>query len=137
MNNSTLFVYDVEGADLYPYYKADDDIFKRLGGELVDILLPLCLLCGKSRREIIDVCTPSCIEIAYLASELNLIIKARPHSPVTFYSPVRGDIVSPDNAHLFGDDREMHGEVQITLMLGIKPAGNLSVNVMSLHELSL
>ncbi|APA12718.1 predicted protein [Sclerotinia sclerotiorum 1980 UF-70] len=42
--------------------------------------------------------------------------------------PVRGDIVSPDNGHLFGHGREMHGEVQITLMLGIKPAGNPLLN---------
>ncbi|KAM0133990.1 hypothetical protein ACHAP3_005706 [Botrytis cinerea] len=61
--------------------------------------------------------------ITSLASELNLIVKARPRSPATFYSPVQGDVISKDNARLFQGNRRQFGEVQITLLLGIKPAG--------------
>ncbi|KAF7918920.1 hypothetical protein EAE99_008645 [Botrytis elliptica] len=126
-NNSTRFVDDpirTGYGDLC--YFPDNFTFQEIGKELVDVLLPLCLLSGKTRQEIVTACTSSCTEIAYLASELNLIVKARPRSPVTFYSPVRGDVVSEDNFRLFHDNRRQFGEVQITLLLGIKPAGNPS-----------
>ncbi|TGO53861.1 hypothetical protein BCON_0116g00050 [Botryotinia convoluta] len=106
-NNSTRFVDDpirTGYGDLC--YFPDNFTFQEIGEELIDALLPLCLLSRKPRQKIVAACTSSCTEIAYLASELNLIVKARPRSPVTFYSPF--------------------GEVQITLLLGIKPAGNPS-----------
>lgn len=39
---------------------------------------------------------------------------------------MRGDVVSEDNVRLFHDNGRQFGEVQITLLLGIKPAGNPS-----------
>ncbi|TGO25079.1 hypothetical protein BPAE_0088g00310 [Botrytis paeoniae] len=126
-NNSTRFVDDpIRIGYGYLCYFPDNFIFQEIGEELVDVLLPLCLLSGKPRQEIVAACTPSCTEIAYLASELNLIIKAGPCSPVTFYSPVRGDVVSEDNARLLHGNRGQFGEVQITLLLGIKLADNPS-----------
>ncbi|ESZ97360.1 hypothetical protein SBOR_2244 [Sclerotinia borealis F-4128] len=122
-NSSTLFVENRNRnrrGDLY--FTNDNFIFKQMGEELVDIILPLVLLCGKSRQEIVDACKSPCVDIVYRASELNLIIKARPNSPVTIYSPVRGEMVSPNNARLLQNiqgGREKHGEIQMTLMLGI------------------
>ncbi|KAK6604961.1 hypothetical protein H4I96_05543 [Botrytis cinerea] len=126
-NNSTRFVDDpirTGYGDLC--YFPNNFTFQEIGEKLVDVLLPLCLLSGKPRQEIVAACTSSCTEIAYLASELNLIVKARPRSPATFYSPVQGDVISKDNARLFQGNRRQFGEVQITLLLGIKPAGNPS-----------
>ncbi|TGO32221.1 hypothetical protein BHYA_0338g00030 [Botrytis hyacinthi] len=126
-NNSTRFVDDpIRTGYRDLCYFSDNFTFQEIDKELVNVLLPLCLLNGKTRQEIVAACTSSCNEIAYLASELNLIVKARPRSPATFHSSVRGDVVSEDNARLFHDSRGQFGEVQITLLLGTKPAGNSS-----------
>ncbi|TGO91926.1 hypothetical protein BPOR_0015g00360 [Botrytis porri] len=98
-NNSTRSVDDpirTEYGDLC--YFSDNFTFQEIGEGLVDVLLPLYLLSGKPLQEIVAACTPSCTEIAFLASELSLIAKARPRSSVTFYSLVRGDVVSEDTA---------------------------------------
>lgn len=105
-------------------FSSENPLFKEIGKGLLNILLPLCLLYGSNETQIASINESTYIYIAFKAYELNFVINARPHCPVSLYSPTRGEPITAENVYLFQGDNIKPGEVQMTVMFGINPVGN-------------